>query len=69
MRKQFTEVVAKGTISAEGLLVKQALDTAGQADLVSAVILADGPTHAGMPAAAQHERRSPAQSCCTYTQP
>ncbi len=57
---QAIEVVAVGSVSAKGLLIKQAFDAAPQANLVGVILEAHWPTHLAVPAAAEnhHSRRS-----------
>jgi len=57
---QAIEVVTVGSVSAEGLLIKQAFDAAAQANLIGVILEADRPTHLAVPAAAEdhHSRRS-----------
>ena len=50
---QAIEVVAVRSISAEGLLIKQAFDAAAQTNLIGMIVEAHRPTHLAVPAAAQ----------------
>ena len=57
---QAIEVVAVGSVSAKGLLIKQAFNAAAQANMVRVIMEAHRPTHLTVPAAAEnhHSRRS-----------
>lgn len=47
------EVITIGPVSAEGVLVKQTLDTAAEADLVGITLGAHRPAHLAVPATAE----------------
>jgi len=51
--KQSLQIVAIGPVTAEGVLIEQAFDTARGADLVGASLRTDGPTHLAVPAATE----------------
>ncbi len=51
---QAVEIVTVGTIGAERLFIKKALDSASETDLVRVLLVADGPAHLAMPTAAEH---------------
>jgi hypothetical protein len=53
--KQSLQIVAIGPVTTEGVLIEQAFDTAGGADLVGASLRTDGPTHLAVPAAAEQD--------------
>jgi hypothetical protein len=64
---QAIEVVAVRSISAEGLLIKQAFDAAAQANLIRAILEAHRPTHPAMPTAAQEHHSSGSQPGGNYS--
>jgi len=55
------EIVAVGSVGAEGFLIKQALDAAAQANLVRVILETDWPTHLAMPAPAKDHHSGGAQ--------
>ena len=56
---QTTEVVTVGSVCAEGLLIKQTLDAAAQANLIRVILEPNRPTHFAVPATAEdHNSRS-----------
>jgi len=59
---EFLHVIAVGSVAAEFLLIKQALDPASEAHLIRVVSLAGWPTHFCVPAAAQEQGRRSARS-------
>ena len=59
---QLLHVITVGSVAAEFLLVKQALDPASQAHLIRVVSLSHRPTHSAVPAAAQEEHRRSARA-------
>jgi len=52
-RNQAIEVVAVGSVGAEGLFIKQALDAAAQANLIGVITEANRPTHLAVPATSE----------------
>ncbi len=52
---QLVEIVAVRTEGAKRLLIKQALDSATQADLIRMLLEAYRPAHLAMPATAQNQ--------------
>jgi len=59
---QLLHVITVGSVAAEFLLVKQALDPASQAHLIRVFSLSHRPTHSAVPAAAQQEHRRSARA-------
>ena len=68
LRDEFTEIVAIGSVGAEGFLVKQTLDAAAQANLIGMILETNRPTHLAVPATAEDYDSSRAQPGCNYTQ-
>jgi hypothetical protein len=68
LRDEFTEIVAIGSVGAEGLLVKQTLDSTAQANLIGMILETDRPTHLAMPATAEDYDSSRSQPRRNYTQ-
>jgi hypothetical protein len=62
LRDQFNEIVAIGSVGAEGLLVKQTLDATPQANLIGMILEAHRPTHLAMPATAEDYDSSRSQT-------
>ena len=58
---QAIEVVAVGSVSAEGFLIKQAFDATAQAYLIGVILKAHRPTHLPVPAAAEDHNSSRSQ--------
>ena len=65
---QAIEVVAVGSVSAKGLLIKQTLDAASQANLIGMILETNRPTHLAVPAAAEYHYSSSTQPGRNYTQ-
>ena len=53
LRDEFTEIVAIGSVRAEGLLVKETPDATTEANLIGMILETDRPTHLAMPATAE----------------
>jgi hypothetical protein len=68
LRDEFIEIVAIGSVGAEGLLVKQALDATAQANLIGMILETHRPTHLAMPATAEDYDSSRSQPRRNYTQ-
>lgn len=58
---QAIEVVAVGSVGAEGFLIKQALDATAQANLIGMILEANWPTHLAVPAAPENHHPGGAQ--------
>jgi hypothetical protein len=65
---QAIEIVAVGSVGAEGLLIEQTLDAAAQANLIRMILEANRPTHLAMPAPAEDHHSSRAQPSSNHTQ-
>jgi len=59
---QAIEIVAVRSVGAEGILIKETLDAAIEANLVGMVLSPDGPTHFAVPATAENDHPSTGQS-------
>ena len=68
LHDEFIEIVAIGSVGAEGLLVKQTLDATAQANLIGMILEAYRPTHLAMPATAEDYDSSRSQPGRNYTQ-
>jgi hypothetical protein len=62
------EIVTIGSVRAEGLLIKQALDAAAQANLIRVILEANRPTHLAMPATTEDHYSSRSQPSSNHTQ-
>lgn len=62
------QIVAIRPISAESFFIKQAFDTAAQANLIGAVMEAHRPAHFAVPASAENDHASRAQSGGDYAE-
>jgi hypothetical protein len=65
---EFTEIVAIGSVGAEGLLVKQALDATAEANLIGMILETYRPTHLAMPATAEDYDSSRSQTRRNYSE-
>lgn len=54
--KELLKIIAVGAMSPERVLVKQALDAATCANLISAALGANGPAHLAVPASSKDDR-------------
>ena len=62
------QIVAVWPISAESFFIKQAFDAAAQTNLVGAVMEAHRPAHFAVPASAENDHASRAQSGGDYAE-
>ena len=62
------QIVAVWPVSAESFFIKQAFDAAAQANLVGAVMEAHRPAHFAVPASAENDHASRAQSGGDYAE-
>lgn len=65
---ELIQVVAVGAVSAEVLLIEEALDAAAQADLIRVLLETNWPAHFAMPATAQNQHGGSGNSSCNQTQ-
>ena len=68
LRDEFIEIVAIGSVGAEGLLVKQTLDATAQANLIGVILETHWPTHLAMPATAEDYDSSRSQPRRNYSE-
>jgi len=62
------EVIAVGSVSAEGLRIKQTFDATTEANLIRVILEANRPTHLAMPATAEDHYSSRSQPSSNHTQ-
>jgi hypothetical protein len=65
---QAIEVVAVGSVGAEGLFIEQTLDTAAQANLIRVILEPNRPTHFAVPATAKDHHSRSSQPSRDHTQ-
>lgn len=65
---QAIEIVAEGSVRAEGFLIKQAFDAAAQANLIGVILESDRPTHLTVPATAEEHNSSRSQPGSNHAQ-
>ena len=65
---QPVEIITVRTVGAESLFIEKALDAATQANLVRVLLIAHGPAHFTVPAAAKYQDRCSSHSSCHQTE-
>lgn len=65
---QMVQVITIWAVSSESLFIKQAFDSAAQANLIGMLLITHRPTHLPMPAAAKYQHSRSSYASCNQTE-